>query len=98
MGASASRTGPLVEDRPAAVPGRRLVGGGLAARPQAVVEVVLAHAGPPRGERAGVHGTRADLALLRSRPQLAAGVDVAGEPLVVAQHAVDAQDMGDEVV
>lgn len=45
-----------------------------------------------------MHGTGANLALLRSGAQRAPGVDVGRETRFVDQHAVAAEHVGDEVV
>ena len=52
-----------------------------------------------RGQQlAGAHRAGADLAFLRPGAQQLAGVDARREPRVVDEDALDAQDVGDEVV
>src|SRR6476469_8941536 len=88
----------LVEDRPRPVARAGLVLVALAAIPEGVVEVALGHADAARELCAGVHGAGADLALGAAGGQQLPGLDLRGEVAGVDEHALAAQDVGDEVV
>src|SRR3954471_18267826 len=87
-----------VEDGAAAVPRDRLVARLAAAIPQPAVEGLLVDAQALRDRPGRVHRAGADLALRPSGGQQPADVDVLGQARLVAQDAVDAQDVGDEIV
>ena len=80
------------------VPGHRLVARGLTAVPEPGVEYAWRHVQHGRDHLARVDRAGPDLPLLLSRLEQLAGVDPPAQVGLVLQHAVDPQDVRNEIV
>src|SRR5206468_434156 len=83
-----------VEDVPAPVAGQRLVARRLTPVPEPVVEDSRGHAELGGQDLAGVYRAGPDLPLVTADRYRPAGVDRGGEPAVITEDPVAAQDVG----